>query len=506
MTLVRPPVVVFPKSLSGHGPIPPIGLGYLAATLRQAGHHVDVVDAPGEGIDRHSDLETPVGTLRQIGLTPEEIVERVPSDTAVIGVGNMFLHEWPVTRTTLDLLRKRFPDAVIVAGGDNATAFWPWMFEQTDALDHVVLGEGEATITELVRRIAAGEPVEGLTGLVSRAPAADDERPAPSLPSRIREVDALPRPAWDLFPLEDYWRHADYFGVARGRSMPVLATRGCPYQCSFCSSPQMWTTRYVTRDPDDLADEIADLVQEHGVENIDFADLTAITKRSWTLRFCDALDARGLDLTWQLPVGTRAEALDAEVLQRLYDTGCRNVTYAPESGSERMLEIYDKRADLGHILASLRSAHDIGLRTHVNVIVGHPEERGPDRWKTLNLLVRAAWAGCDTAAAIMFCAYPGSKDFDALLERGEVVVDEAFLYLSLSRGSAAHASFHPTLSARRLRVIQMAMMAAFYCVGTLRHPGRIVGWVRAQRSGDEQTHFDQLVRIKRRGFHAARSA
>jgi radical SAM superfamily enzyme YgiQ (UPF0313 family) len=167
----------------------------------------------------------------------------------------------------------------------------------------------------------------------------------------------VPRPAWDLVPVDAYLDQDDPFGVARGRSMPVMATRGCPYRCSFCSSPQMWTTRYVVREPADVADEIAEHVARHQVENIDFCDLTAITKRQWSLDFCDALEARRLDLTWQLPVGTRAEALDVEVLQRLYDTGCRNVTYAPESGSERMLEVFDKRVSLPHILESVRAAH-----------------------------------------------------------------------------------------------------------------------------------------------------
>jgi radical SAM superfamily enzyme YgiQ (UPF0313 family) len=503
VALVRPPVVVFPKSLSGHGPIPPIGLAYLAGALRDDGHDVQVVDGPGTGIDQHVERRTAVGDLLQIGLTPGEIVDAIHPETTLVGVSNMFLHEWPATAEVIEAVRRRLPGATIVAGGDNATAFWPWMFEQSSALDHVVLGEGELTLRELVRRHAAGEPVLGLPAVVSRE---DPEGTAPELPVRIRAVDDLPRPAWDLFPLDAYWRHADYFGVERGRSMPVLATRGCPYRCSFCSSPQMWTTRYVVRDPDDLADEIAALVQDHAVENIDFADLTAITKRQWTLQFCDALEARGLDITWQLPVGTRAEALDAVVLQRLYDTGCRNVTYAPESGSTRMLEVFDKRADLDHILTSLRAAHGVGLRTHVNVIIGHPAERWLDRWQTLVYLARCALVGADTAAAIMFCAYPGSKDFEALLAAGVVEVDEDFLYLALSRGSGHHQSVHPHLSARRLRAVQLAMMAIFYGLTLLRHPRRIAARLRAQRSGSEETHLDQFVRIKRRGFRAARTA
>lgn len=507
IALIRPPVIVFPRSLSGHGPIPPIGLAYLAGRLREEGHDVQVVDGPGEGIDEHVEVASPIGVLLRIGWSPEQIVDRIRPGTALIGLSNMFLHEWAETRAIIALARARFPTATIIAGGDNATAFWPWMFDQAPGLDHVVLDEGEATAAELARRLAAGDAAGPLQGLVSRPeaePAA--AAPAPSLPIRIRAVDDLPRPAWDLFPLAGYWRHQDYFGVDRGRSMPVLATRGCPYRCSFCSSPQMWTTRYVVRDPEDLADEIADLVHDHGVQNVDFADLTAITKRQWTLRFCDALEARGLDLTWQLPVGTRAEALDDQVLRRLHDTGCRNVTYAPESGSPRMLEVFDKRADLDHILASLRAARRIGLRTHVNVIIGHPAERWHDRWLTLTWLVRAALAGSDTAAAIMFCAYPGSRDFDDLLAGSRITVDERFLYLALSRGSGAHESVHPDLSSRMLRLVQLLMMAAFYGTALVRRPRRTIDWLLTTSRGGEETHLDQFVRIKRRGFRAARAA
>src|SRR5690606_26627969 len=146
--------------------------------------------------------------------------------------------------------------------------------------------------------------------------------------------------------LDTYWAHYPFFGVHRGRSMQVLGTRGCPYQCTFCSAPQMWTTRYVAREPEDVVEEIRGYVEEFGVENVNFVDLTAATNRRWTLGFCDALDRSGLDITWQLPVGTRVEAIDREVLQRLWDTGCRNITFAPESGSPRLLDVMNKRIKL----------------------------------------------------------------------------------------------------------------------------------------------------------------
>ena len=105
------------------------------------------------------------------------------------------------------------------------------------------------------------------------------------------------------------------YGVNLGRSMPILATRGCPYQCTFCSSPAMWTTRYYVRDVADVVDEIASYVERYAATNVDFYDLTAIIKRDWILAFCAELERRGLDITYQLPTGTRSEALDEEVLR-----------------------------------------------------------------------------------------------------------------------------------------------------------------------------------------------
>lgn len=503
VALVRPPMIVIPTGLSTHGPVPPVGLAYIAAVLQEGGHRVSVVDAVGAAIEQVHDFETVGSVFRRIGLSPEELVARIPDDVEVIGITLMFVHEWPQARTIAALARRRFPAATIVVGGETATSFWPWMFEQSDAIDHVVLGEGEVTALELVDRIAAGEPVGDLPGVVTRAP--DRAACTTGLPTRIRHLDKVPRPAWELFDLDGYFAHL-YFGVNRGKSMPMLATRGCPYKCSFCSSPQMWTTRYVVREPDDVVDELAGYVRDHGVENINFCDLTAITKRGWTLRFCDALDERGLDITWQLPVGTRAEALDAEVLRRMYETGCRNVTYAPESGSERMLEVFDKKVKLPHVLASLRAAHAIGLKTHVNVIIGHPAERWSDLLASLRLLLRAARAGCDDAAPIIFCPYPGSADFERLVAEGQLPVDESTCYLGLARTSSAARSFNPTMSARVLRLTQLALLAAFYATAFLLHPSRIVSFVRAQLTGRESTYLDQMVRSKRRARRLGRQA
>ncbi|MCU1499962.1 MAG: Radical domain protein [Acidimicrobiales bacterium] len=504
VALVRPPVDILVKSMSMLGPMPPIGIAYIAAALRQVGHTVQVIDAAGEALEQLEEYETCVGTMRRIGLTTTETVARIEPGTQVIGLTHMFMHEWPVVKELAEQARARFPDATIVVGGENATNFWPWMFEQTDAIDCCVRGEGEATACELVSRVAQGLPYHEMAGLaVRRTP--DGETVETGLPVRMRKLGEVARPAWDLFPMDNYLRHRSFLGVDRGRSMPMLASRGCPYKCTFCSSPQMWTTRYNVRDPEDIADEIAEHVERYGVKNIDFVDLTAVTKRQWTLDFCDALEARNLDISWQLPIGTRSEGIDDVVIRRMWESGCRNITFAPESGSPRMLEIFDKRLDLDHIIDDIRHARALGMVVHVNTIIGHPKENWHDRWLNWKFLVRAAVAGADTGSAIMFHPYPGSKDFDDLLAAGKIEVDDTLYFDGLARGAPAHHSWNEGISSRNLYLCQVVMMLTFFGLSNLLHPRRLVHLVRAVFFGGAEENFsEQALRTKLQGPMSAK--
>ena len=93
-------------------------------------------------------------------------------------------------------------------------------------------------------------------------------------------------PAWDLFPLENYLSNSLGYGVNPGRTMPMLISRGCPYQCTFCSSPQMWTTRWQARNANEVIEEMQFYIDKYKVQNFDFYDLTTIVKKNWIVDFC----------------------------------------------------------------------------------------------------------------------------------------------------------------------------------------------------------------------------
>jgi radical SAM superfamily enzyme YgiQ (UPF0313 family) len=503
VTLIRPPILQIPVSFSSYGAIPPIGLAYIAAVLRDAGHHVRLIDGPGEALTRFLNIRGPAGSLQLNGLTAEEIVDRVDPETEIIGITHMFLHEWPTIRDIAERVKAKIPGGTVVIGGENATGFWRWIFAATDAIDYCVLGEGEATMLELVARLKAGRSVADLPGLAARHSQAD--RPAQLAP-RMTQLERIPRPAWEYVPIESYLSIADNHGVNRGRSIPMMATRGCPYQCTFCSSPSMWTTKYVLRTPQDVVDEMKSYVERYRISNVNFCDLTVVIRREWTVEFCELLIREKVGVSWQLPSGTRSEALDAAVLKLMYDAGCRNITYAPESGSTRMLQIIKKRVKLPKMLASLRAAERQGLRTRVSIIIGHPEERRRDTWQSLTLLMKTAWVGCHDASVMIFSPYPGSEDFRRLVESGTLVVSDQYYYVALSRGGRSSSTYNPQMGRRELFCMQLVMLLAFYGAAYLMRPWRLIRLVSGLMTGAEENAVHQTIRTKMRQFRSLRHA
>jgi anaerobic magnesium-protoporphyrin IX monomethyl ester cyclase len=448
--LIKPPTLTAPRSLSYFGSVPSLGLAYVAGALRSAGHRVSVIDAPGLAWDATWTFPTAVGSLVAHGLRLPEIAARLPPDADVVGVTHMFLHEWGLLRELLALVRRRCPTALVVAGGENASAYWERMLAECPALDVCVRGEGEATMLELVEAWSAGRSLASVPGLAVR----EGGRPTATAPRpRLRAIDAWPRPAWDLFPLEPYLRHRGHGGVARGRSLPVLTSRGCPYRCTFCSSPSMWTTRYERRDPARVVDELQALVATYGIDNFDLHDLTALLTKRWILAFCDELERRGLRLTWQLPSGTRAEAIDAQVAARLHAAGCRNFCYAPESGSPATLARIGKQVRLPVLLRSLEGAVAAGLRTEANIIIGFPHESPAELWASAVFCLALARRGLHSLSVMVFAPYPGSEEHRRLEAAGRIVHDDRWLYGSLLRSAGSLRSHHPRLRARQLLVV-----------------------------------------------------
>jgi radical SAM superfamily enzyme YgiQ (UPF0313 family) len=294
-------------------------------------------------------------------------------------------------------------------------------------------------------------------------------------------------------------------GIAHGRNMAILATRGCPYQCTFCSNPTMWTTSYVMRPASDVVDEIEYYIKKYNVNSIDFYDLTAIVKKDWVMEFTEELIRRKIKIVWQLPSGTRSEALDEEVIANLAKTGIALLVYAPESGSPRILKNIKKKVKLDRLTYSIKMAVKYGIITKSNFIIGFPDETRIDVYRTLLFMWKLALLKMNDSLVSVFSPYPGSEIYDVLRDKGVLpeMNDEYFEFLMMQFDFTVTKSVCKRIGSFELLIYRVLGFSVFYGLSYLRCPDRLFRLIRIFLSKGknfqpnslfEQRVFDFIVR------------
>jgi radical SAM superfamily enzyme YgiQ (UPF0313 family) len=310
---------------------------------------------------------------------------------------------------------------------------------------------------------------------------------------RILDIDSIPDPAWDILPLRAYLDEGCGFASFRHRAIPMLASRGCPHRCTFCSSPQMWTTRYKSRNIDSVISDIKRAIAEYGINRVEFYDLTAIIDKRWIMEFCQRVIDEKLNITWSMPAGTRTEGLSKEVLEILRKSGCGKLTYPLETGNPRVCARIKKNINYPRSLSSMRNAVRAGVVVKVNIIIGFPFETLRDVFYEYLFAVRVAWIGAYDLAFFNFAPYPGSELHDELVADGKIIKDESYPWVlrSLLVGNYTNTqSWCPAISPRLLKVLCVAGMLGFYFFQFLFRPHRLVSGARRMLSGRPLTGLE----------------
>jgi anaerobic magnesium-protoporphyrin IX monomethyl ester cyclase len=476
IALIHPPQLISRTNAVSTVCMPPLGLAYLAGAIEAAGHRVHVIDAVARGMGEYR----PSGPYHLHGLTDEAIVAAIPEDADVIGVGLMFSCTWPATRALLKKLKAAHPTKRLVLGGEHVTAL-PKLTLRQSPIDIGVVGEGEDTVVDLLRAIESGTPLEAVNGLV--LPDANRDVIRTTVRARIKKVDDIPLPAWRHFDLEAYMAFNQPHGASRGRFIPMLATRGCPYECTFCASASMWTARWTPRTPEKVVDEMELYVREYGVRDFQFEDLTAIVRADWVEQFCGEIKRRGLQVTWQLPSGTRSEAMNRELAALIRETGCHEFAYAPESGSPDVLKAIKKRVKLDRLYESAQAALDADIRVGMFIILGFPHETREQIVETYKLIARMAWLGAHHVNVGAYSPQPNTELYHELVKSGripeEAELDDQFFYDLFGYLDLAEIkSWNEQMGDKELTLAVIAAYSLFFGVSFVRYPARAGSMVR----------------------------
>ena len=442
----------------------PLGLAYIAGALEASGRRVHVVDAVGEAPTRRTRYVR--GYL--IGLSLEDVVARIPADADFVGITVVFTHEWPAVVRLVDMIKARRPALRVVLGGEHITSTGEFCLATSKA-DVLVVGEGEETVVDLADALETGRSLREVEGIMFRD---GDTIVTNRRRNRTRDADTIAWPAWHLFKIDTYHEQRLIGGTySSALTIPMLATRGCPYQCTYCSAPNMWTPLWIARDPAKVVDEIEYYMKRFGARSFHFQDLTAIIQREWIIQFCREVLRRELPITWQLPTGTRSEAIDAEVAELLAKSGMTGMAYAPEAASETTRKLIKKKMRTDRLFASIDAAVAAGLNVSTFMVIGFPHDTEEHLAENLPFIDRLVAAGVTDYIVGFYLALPGTELFQSLYDAGKIRIDRRyFRHLMQNSTLVASQSFCDHLTRLQLMRWKLRLQLRFY-----REKGRVTG-------------------------------
>lgn len=300
----------------------------------------------------------------------EEALERVRrSRPRIIGVQVMFSMKEKALRFA-QLLRKDCE--LLVAGGPLPTSD-PEEF--LSSFDVVVVGEGENTMLELVRAVQDGISLSNVHGIAFNEKGRVKVTPARGF---IEDLDSVPFPSREMFDNQAY---KDYYSKNFGyTTTSVITSRGCPFQCDFCSRP-IFGNRFRSRTAANTAEEVK-AVRQLGYDRIWFADDCFTLDRKRLLNICDELVRRRISIGWECL--SRVDTVDLEVAERMKQAGCVRVFFGIESGNDSILNVMKKQATTKQAEEAVNVFRKVGVQTGAFFILGYPGENDGTVLDTVN--------------------------------------------------------------------------------------------------------------------------
>ncbi len=361
---------------------PPLSLMYLASALEEDSFKVRIHDDDllQKGYYKFADLASRLDP-RIIGVT---------ATTSTIGT----------TLNYLQIIKKKLPDVLTVIGGPHPT-FMPQKTLESGVVDVVVQGEGEVTLKEL-----AGNPdlsmVRGITYQDHGRLRMNPPRPL------IKDLDGLPFPARHLVPFESY-----------GASCGVITSRGCVYNCGYCSSSLIMGKKFRSRSPQNVVDELEELVDQYGVRDLAFMDDTFLLNKKRAGDIARQIKSRGLDVSFV--ASSRVDSVNQDLLFKLKEAGMNTLYYGVESGSQRVLDLMKKGITLKQAESAVKSAKKAGLKVLTSFILGYPGETREDLDKTIDFSIKL---DPDYSQYSILTPFPGTPIYQDLKERGLIDTED----------------------------------------------------------------------------------
>lgn len=372
------------------GFIPPIGILSIAGYLESKGNYIKIIDPLANRYDKK---------------TLKKILEKEKFD--LIGIP-AFTNTIVDTYNTVNFCKKTLPETKLVVGGVHATILPIRTMAECRNIDFLVVGEGELAMEELISYFENGSPrLEKIKGLVYRGKRGkiiqNEKR------ELISDINILPIPAYHLLDMSRYVPHPTQYKVLP--SYPVIAQRGCPFNCAFCGAQSVHGRMVRTKSVETLINEIELLINKYGARGIHFQDSTFTINRNYMVDFCKEIIKRKLKFKWD--INTRVNCIDEELLGLMKKAGLWMINFGLESGNQSSLDLLNKNITLGQVEKAIKITKGKKIVTFSTWILGLP---GEDESMVKNTIKFSKKIGTELVLFFLPVPYPGT-DLVAICER-----------------------------------------------------------------------------------------
>lgn len=387
--LLNPPFTEYAHgALKGHGgKALPLNLAYLAGYLRKQKPNIEILALDCEGLSlSYEKIEY---EIQKIGPDMVGITAPTPAYAQVLEISKII---------------KGIDNGIkVVVGGPHPTALPEDTVEQPN-IDIVISGEGEITFFDLVNIVDKGLDLGDVKGIVYK----DKNGKTHKTLTRplIKDLDELPFPARDLFPLDIYYPPPTK-RISNKKSGNMITSRGCPYKCTYCMASYIWRHKIRFRSVKNVVDEIEHCYRDFGIGEFNFHDELFTFKEKRTIDICREIRKRKLDIAWVCMV--RVDYISDEVLKEMRLAGCRKIAFGFESGSQMILDKMKKKVALERAEGAVKAVKKAGIKTAGNFMLGNIGETEETVRQTINL---AKKLNTDTCAFFIASPYPGTEFYE----------------------------------------------------------------------------------------------
>lgn len=380
----------------------PLGLGYLASIAQQKGHEVQIIDSLLEGFHQHRTFNE---MFNEWGLSDQQLVQKISQyQPDFVGIGCTFTSRWPIVKRLSANIKREHPNILVATGGIHPSNS-PEEVLQESSIDFVVIGEGEVVFGQLLECIEDKDDFTAISGLGSKK---NGEIYINKEVRFINDLDSIPFPARHLLPYKKYYQF---------NRNSVIATRGCPFNCVFCSMQAVMGWNFRTRSAENFVDEIRQVQQTYNAMFFSFDDDNLTLHGKFVLEFCNEIIGRGLKIYWNVPNGVNINSLTFEGLQLMKKAGCYSLCLAIESGDEGILKLMRKRVSLDKAREVAEWCRKLHIFTLAFFIIGMPGETMDTMKKTKDYALSLPIDAINVSIATPF---PGTPFFEECKKKGYI--------------------------------------------------------------------------------------